>query len=129
MVWNSLARKEGHFRPWSENISSIYFQIDSGQFKIWLRDFLPLLFNADFDLVPGEVIDRTDGKLVHLDGLNFSRAWSLYSILMSLDQTISNELRYFSNSEFTRIVPFCLLFFMCNQIFDLVALCSQKITF
>ena len=24
---------------------------------------------------PGEVSDRTDGKLVHLDGLNFSRAW------------------------------------------------------
>ena len=27
-----------------------------------------------------QVADRTDGKLVHLDGLNFSRAWCLYSI-------------------------------------------------
>ncbi len=27
---------------------------------------------------PGEVKDRTDGKLVHLDGLNLSRAWDLY---------------------------------------------------
>ena len=25
-----------------------------------------------------KVEDRTDGKLVHLDGLNFSRAWGLY---------------------------------------------------
>ena len=26
------------------------------------------------------MIDRTDGKLVHLDGLNFSRAWCLYNL-------------------------------------------------
>jgi len=29
---------------------------------------------------PGLVKDRTDGKLVHLDGLNLSRAWDLYGI-------------------------------------------------
>ncbi|MFN5983005.1 MAG: DUF2891 family protein, partial [Fluviicola sp.] len=28
-------------------------------------------------LAPGKVGDRTDGKLVHLDGLNFSRSWCL----------------------------------------------------
>jgi len=44
-------------------------------------------------LEPGHVIDRTDGKLVHLDGLNFSRAWSLYSILLSLGTSISHEIR------------------------------------
>ena len=33
----------------------------------------PLLFFNFF-----KVEDRTDGKLVHLDGLNFSRAWGLY---------------------------------------------------
>ena len=27
-----------------------------------------------------QVGDGTDGKLVHLDGLNFSRAWGLYRI-------------------------------------------------
>jgi hypothetical protein len=26
------------------------------------------------------VSDRSDGKLVHLDGLNFSRAWCLYGL-------------------------------------------------
>jgi len=31
-------------------------------------------------LDPAKVIDRSDGKLVHLDGLNFSRAWCLYSL-------------------------------------------------
>ncbi len=29
----------------------------------------------------GEVSDRTDGKLVHLDGLNFSRAWVFYGLI------------------------------------------------
>ena len=35
------------------------------------------------------MIDRTDGYLVHLDGLNFSCAWCLYHLaqrLTSLDQ-------------------------------------------
>ena len=66
---------------------------DVEEYGTWLRQFLPPIFSEDFDLKPGEVIDRTDGKLVHLDGLNFSRAWSLYSILSSLGSDISQELR------------------------------------
>ena len=38
----------------------------------------PSLTNFD------QVIDRTDGKLVHLDGLNFSRAWCLYNLAQRL---------------------------------------------
>tara|TARA_B110000967_G_C18550738_1_gene395244 strand:+ start:384 stop:611 length:228 start_codon:yes stop_codon:yes gene_type:complete len=30
------------------------------------------------------VSDRSDGKLVHLDGVNFSRAWSLNTIAKNL---------------------------------------------
>ena len=67
---------------------------DSTAYGTWLRSFLPSLFSEDFELVPGEVLDRTDGKLVHLDGLNFSRAWSLYSITLKLGDNISNEIRY-----------------------------------
>ena len=33
-----------------------------------------------FFLPPGRVSDRSDGKLVHLDGLNFSRAWVFYGL-------------------------------------------------
>jgi len=54
------------------------------QFKQWLQNFLPQLFDPEFDLQPGQVVDRTDGKLVHLDGLNFSRAWSLYNLARRL---------------------------------------------
>jgi len=46
----------------------------------WVEAFLPGLFNSQTVLLPGTVSDRTDGKLVHLDGLNLSRAWCLYGI-------------------------------------------------
>lgn len=46
----------------------------------WLKDFMPELFDSNFDLEVAKVGDRSDGKLVHLDGVNFSRAWNLYEI-------------------------------------------------
>lgn len=46
-------------------------------FILWMENFMPELKSADYALAPGEVSDREDGKLVHLDGLNFSRAWVL----------------------------------------------------
>ncbi len=49
-------------------------------FRLWMEDFMPQLKNKDFSLEVAEVTDRTDGKLVHLDGLNFSRAWVLYGL-------------------------------------------------
>ena len=54
--------------------------LDKASFEKWFKAFLPQLFQVDFVLKPGIVADRTDGKLVHLDGLNFSRAWCLYHI-------------------------------------------------
>lgn len=44
-------------------------------FSLWVDDFMPQLKKKDFEMEVGEVSDRSDGKLVHLDGLNFSRAW------------------------------------------------------
>ncbi|MCM8570596.1 DUF2891 domain-containing protein [Gramella jeungdoensis] len=49
-------------------------------FSMWIDDFMPQLKNKDFTMEVGEVSDRTDGKLVHLDGLNFSRAWVFYGL-------------------------------------------------
>lgn len=51
------------------------------EFKTWFDKFLPELKNTDYQLAVGEVSDRKDGKLVHLDGVNFSRAWCLYTIV------------------------------------------------
>lgn len=50
------------------------------EFSQWLNEFLPQLASPEFNLEPAKVSDRTDGKLVHLDGLNFSRAWCLYGL-------------------------------------------------
>ena len=57
-------------------------------YQKWIKRFLPQLFKKSFRLEPGTVSDRTDGKLVHLDGLNLSRAWCLYGIAR---HTGSNE--------------------------------------
>lgn len=56
------------------------------EFKMWLDKFLPQLKDPTFTLAVGEVSDRTDGKLVHLDGVNFSRAWCLYTIIKDMPE-------------------------------------------
>lgn len=56
------------------------------EYKTWLKDFLPQLFDKKHELKPGIVSDRTDGQLVHLDGLNFSRATALYQIAYKLPE-------------------------------------------
>ena len=55
-------------------------------FADWLRRFLPGVPNDGSAgwLEPAVVSDPTDGKLVHLDGLNLSRAWMLEGIAAGL---------------------------------------------
>jgi len=52
----------------------------------WLHHFLPGIEEAKpLNLYkPVNVSDRTDPKIVHLDGLNLSRAWCLYGIRNTL---------------------------------------------
>ena len=52
-------------------------------FRHWLAAFLPTLPEG---LVPAVVSDRTDPKIVHLDGLNLSRARALRRIAAALGQ-------------------------------------------
>ncbi|TCV12569.1 DUF2891 family protein [Sphingobacterium alimentarium] len=54
--------------------------LDENAYSAWLKKFMPGLFQKDFELTPAIVKDRSDGKLVHLDGLNYSRAACLYGI-------------------------------------------------
>jgi len=56
------------------------------EFMSWLDNFLPnFRQHPSTYLEVAEVTDRSDGKLAHLDGLNFSRAWCLYEIGLKLD--------------------------------------------
>lgn len=70
------------------------------EYAKWLKNFLPQVFKKNFVLKPGIVSDRTDGQLVHLDGVNFSRATALYQIthkvksLNHLNQIADDHLRY-----------------------------------
>ncbi|WP_459209746.1 DUF2891 domain-containing protein [Aquimarina rhabdastrellae] len=66
--------------PCLEEIDLMRRVLNKDAFKVWITQFMPQLENADFDIEVGKVSDRTDGKLVHLDGLNFSRAWVLYGL-------------------------------------------------
>ncbi|HTV00949.1 MAG TPA: DUF2891 domain-containing protein [Luteitalea sp.] len=65
--------------------------LPSTEFATWLSAFLPdLPTGAAADaawLPPGVVLDASDGKLAHLDGLNLSRAWMLEGILSALPPT------------------------------------------
>lgn len=56
------------------------------EYRRWLRRFLPGLTAGGPKslLKPAIVADRTDPKIVHLDGLNLSRAWCMRSIAASL---------------------------------------------
>jgi len=58
--------------------------LSQDEFTSWAYEFLPSIEANNFSLEPGKIKDRTDGKLVHLDGLNFSRAWCLYGASQSL---------------------------------------------
>jgi len=60
--------------------------LETNEYRNWLQKFLPQLFDKNFDLEVGKVSDRTDGHLVHLDGLNFSRATCLFQIAKKLPE-------------------------------------------
>lgn len=70
--------------PCLEEAALIKRILPKDEYKGWLEGFLPRLKNNDFQLETGMVSDSSDGKLVHLDGVNFSRAWSLYKISENL---------------------------------------------
>ena len=57
-------------------------------FAGWLGEFLPSIPSDGRAgwLEPGIVKDASDGKLVHLDGVNLSRAWNLYNIARALPE-------------------------------------------
>lgn len=60
--------------------------LEGSEYPAWLSQFLPDLGrNPDHPLLqPVEVSDVTDGKIVHLAGLDLSRAWCLQGIAAAL---------------------------------------------
>lgn len=58
----------------------------AAEFERWFHRFLPGINKGEPQslLHPAVVTDRTDPKLVHLDGLNLSRAWCMRNIATAL---------------------------------------------
>lgn len=68
------------FSPCLEEVDIMRRVLSEEEFLTWMDGFMPELADKNYHLKVGEVSDRKDGKLVHLDGLNFSRAWVLYGL-------------------------------------------------
>lgn len=78
--------------------------LDAGDFSAWLSSFLPQLPSdgrGDW-LTPGVVLDPSDGKLVHLDGVNLSRAWALEGIASGLPSGDPRVAAILASSELHR---------------------------
>lgn len=67
--------------PSMEEIAIMQRIMPEKKFLLWLKNFLPTVFDKNFNWNVAKVSDRTDGHLVHLDGLNFSRAWNFYALI------------------------------------------------
>jgi hypothetical protein len=73
---------EDFFSPAWNEVDLMRRVLDPDSFSAWLTDFLPGLSKDESGLllVPVEVSDVTDGKIVHLAGLDLNRAWCLSGI-------------------------------------------------
>jgi hypothetical protein len=62
--------------------------LGADEFPRWFENFLPGLAGGTSAslLEPAEVTDRSDPKIVHLDGLNLSRAWCMRGVAGALPE-------------------------------------------
>lgn len=60
--------------------------LPQAEFSVWLDGFLPGLAagRPEALFTPATVADRSDPKIVHLDGLNLSRAWAMRGVAFAL---------------------------------------------
>ncbi len=76
---------EDFFSPCLEEADLMRRVMPQAEFAKWLRAFLPgLTAGKPFPLSPAVVTDPTDPRLVHLDGLNLTRAWTLRAVARAL---------------------------------------------
>lgn len=76
--------------PCLEEMAIMERILPKNEFLKWLKDFAPQLFLKNFNWEVAKVSDRTDGHLVHLDGLNFSRAWNFYHLVNQYPNAFSH---------------------------------------
>lgn len=70
---------EDFLSPSLEEAALMARLLPKAEVQVWLKAFVPGLMSGKA-LEPARVSDRSDPKIVHLDGLNLSRARCLYSL-------------------------------------------------
>jgi hypothetical protein len=62
--------------------------LPAAEFRPWFDRFLPRLAEGEPATLfrPAEISNRTDGRIVHLDGVNLSRAWCWREIAARLEE-------------------------------------------
>ncbi|MGD9982367.1 MAG: DUF2891 domain-containing protein [Hyphomonadaceae bacterium] len=78
-------------------------------FRPWFEEFLPHAADGEPATLfaPPRVSDRSDGKIAHLDGLNFSRAWCWRSIAAALGDShpVSSHVRAAADAHIAASLP------------------------
>jgi len=76
------------------------------EFNLWLNKFMPELYNKPTQLFKVcDVPDPSDAKLVHLYGLNFSRAWCLYDIASKMPEEKRKSVQDLAVQHFKYSLP------------------------
>lgn len=90
--------------PCLEELDIMRRILPAADFHKWAADFLPGIQQGNLDLEIGRVSDRSDGKLVHIDGLNLSRAWVLYGLISQYPQEYAS-LQETADAHITNTLP------------------------
>jgi hypothetical protein len=79
----------------------------SADFERWFAGFLPRLADREPATLfnPATVSDRSDGKIVHLDGLNLSRAWCWHELATRLGPDAAQLARQASAAHLDTALP------------------------
>ena len=97
---------EDFLSPCLEEAALMSRVMKGSAFQGWLTEFLPGLSDMGW-FAPADVSDRSDPKIVHLDGLNLSRAWSLFVIAGALDdEALADALRAKADQHLAASLPF-----------------------
>jgi hypothetical protein len=96
---------EDFLSPCFEEAALMARVMPDAEYKAWLAAFLPSL-SGSASLIPANVSDRSDPKIVHLDGLNLSRAWNLFVVANGVDDdALALQLRNTAGSHLAASLP------------------------
>ena len=96
---------EDFLSPCLEEAALMARIMPNDEYRAWLARFLPSLSDPA-SLIPANVSDRSDPKIVHLDGLNLSRAWNLYVIAGVVDDdALAAQLRATAADHLSASLP------------------------